>query len=186
MKKDNIKIKGEAVITVCNMKSPEALDLQDRITKAASQEEYRRLIDELHSRFLKRQIRIENLCPKVGRAVLAARLAGTFTYTGKINYCALGDDDTDATENDVKLGNELFRKLVSSLTFEDNIAYLSTFFTATEVSGTFEEVGHFIDGTVAKDSGRLFSRIEDSETGELPVTKSNTESLTCDYKVTIN
>jgi hypothetical protein len=184
MKKDKFKIKGEVTISVCDMTNPEAQVLQNKIVKAKGQE-YRNLISELHSRFLKRQFTLHNICPIVGRAVIAARLAGDFTYTGKVNYCALGTNSAGATENDIKLGTEVFRKLVSSLTFDDNVAYLSTFFTATETDGTYEEVGHFIDGTGVADSGQLFSRLEDSETGELPVTKSNTESLTIDYKVTI-
>lgn len=183
--KDSIKIKGEATFSICDISNPEAKSLQDRIVKSTGQE-YRNLVNELHSKFLKRQFTIANLCPTIGRAVIAARIAGTFTYTLKVNYCALGTDDTGSANGNVKLGTEVFRKLVSSLTFDDNIAYLSTFFTATETTGTYKEVGHFIDGTGVADSGQLFSRIADPETAELPITKSDTESLTIDYKVTIS
>ena len=183
--KENIKIKGEAVITVCDMRSLEALALQEKIVNATGQE-YRDLVSELHSKFFKRRVVARNLCPTVGRAVVAARLAGILTYTGTINYCALGTDSTTADNTDIALGAEVYRKLVSSKTFDDNIAYFSTFFTATETNGTYEEVGHFIDGAVGADTGQLFSRIEDSETAELPITKSNTESLTVDYRCTIS
>jgi len=180
----NLKIKGEATISVCDVSSPEALELQNKISKASGSE-YHKLVGELHSKFLKKQVTIKNLCPTIGRTVIAARLAGTFTYTLKINYCALGTDDTAAANENTKLGAEVFRKLVSSSTYDANVAYFSTFFTATETTGTYKEIGHFIDGTGAADSGQLFSRITGSETAELPLTKSATESLTIDYKVTI-
>ena len=185
MYKESLKIKGEATISVCDMTSQEALDLQERIVKATGKK-YRKLVNELHSRFLKRQVVIENLCPTVGRAVIAARLGGITTYTGTINYCALGTDATGSDNANTVLGTETFRKLIASATFADNLAYISSFFTATETTGTYQEVGHFIDGTGSVDTGQLFSRIASPETAELPITKSNTESLTVDYKITIS
>jgi len=181
---NQIKINGEVTLSLYDITSPEAVELQTKIENSTGKK-YRELIKKLHNKFLKKKIVVKNLCPIVGRAVLAARLAGTLTYSGEINYCALGTDSTNATDADTSLGTEIFRKSVSSATYNDNITYISTFFTATEVSGTIEEVGHFIDGGPDANTGQIFSRIEDSETAELPVTKSDTESLTIDYKVTI-
>jgi len=185
MFKENIKIKGEAILSICDMSSLEAQNLQSRISKAFGQE-YRSLVDELHSKFLKRRVVIPNLIPTVGRTVFAMILSNTLTYTGVLNYCALGTDPTGSANANIKLGTEVFRKLISSKTYSANVAYISTFFTATETTGTYKEVGHFIDGGVGADSGQLFSRIADPETAELPLTKSNTESLTIDYKITIS
>lgn len=187
MLKGNIKTQGKITMTWYDMRSPEALVLQNKITKAKGSR-YVELLKELHDRFFIRSISIENLCPLAGRNVLAMILAGDFAYTGKINYCALGTTSTPTTAGDTKLAVEVYRKLVSSLTHNTSgtpTAYLSTFFTATETTGTYREIGHFIDGTATVDSGQLFSRISTPETAELPLTKSNTESLTIDYKVEI-
>jgi hypothetical protein len=188
MLQDNLKIAGEIKITFCDISSQEALALQDKISKASGAE-YRTLVDELHRRFGKRSITMKNLCPIAGRRVLARILSGEFTYTGKINYCVLGTYSTPSTNDDTQLGTEVFRKLVSSLTYSTTstpIAYLSTFFTATETTGTYQEIGHVIDGTASANTGQLFSRISTPESGDLPKVKAATESMTVDYKVTIN
>lgn len=182
---DTIKMVGIKTFSFCDISTPEAKELQARVSKATGAE-YQRLVGELHKKFLKRQLVIQNIIPTVGRTVFAMILAGTFTYTGKINYCALGSDATGSLNANTQLGTELYRKLVSSSTYSANVAYISTFFTATEITGTFYEVGHFIDGTASANTGQLFSRIADPETSELPLAKSNTESLTVDYKVTIS
>ncbi len=186
---ETFKIIGEKTFSFCDVSSLEAQKLQKEITEAIAKKDdvkYRLLVDELHSKFLTRRLVVKNLIPTVGRTVFAMILAGTFTYTGKINYCALGTSATAAANGNTQLGTEVFRKLVSSSTFANNIAYISTFFTANETTGTYYEVGHFIDGTATVNTGQLFSRIADPETAELPLTKSNTESLTVDYKVTIS
>ncbi len=184
---ENLKTKGEIKLTWCDIRSPEALALQKKIVKATGLR-YRELLEELHKRFSIRSMVIENLCPLAGRNVLAMLLAGDVTYSGEINYCALGTTSTPTTAADTALGYEVYRKLVSSATHNSTgtpTAYFSTFFTAAETSGTYREVGHLIDGTAATPSGQLFSRISTPETAELPLTKSVTESLTVDYKVEI-
>jgi hypothetical protein len=183
--KDNIKNQGEIKMTFCDIKSPEALELQNKIEQAKG-EDYRKLVQELHDKFSKREITIKNLCPKAGRYVLGRLLAGNKTYSGEINYCALGTDGTATSEDDTTLGTEVYRKLISSATYSTTgtpTAYISTFFTATEDDGTYSEVGHFIDGESDADTGEIFSRIASPESGDLPTTKSDTESLTIDYKV---
>lgn len=184
-----LKTRGDIIYTVCDITSKEAKKLQAKIVDAIDNKYdwklYKKLTGELHRKFKVRQFELHNVVVVAGRAVLARLIAGDTTYSGEINYCALGDYTATATGTDTKLGNEKYRKLISSHTSADNVAYISTFFTATEVDGTFEEVGHFIDGTAVKDSGQLFSRIASPNTAELPVTKSNTESLTCDYKVVL-
>ncbi len=184
-----LKTRGDVTYTVCDITSKKAKKLQAKIVDAIDNKYdwklYRKLVAELHEKFKVRQFEFHNAVVVAGRAVLARLLAGDATYSGEINYCALGDYTATATGTDTELGNEKYRKLISSQTSADNVAYISTFFTATEVDGTFEEVGHFIDGTGTKDSGQLFSRISSPNTAELPVVKSNTESLTIDYKVVL-
>lgn len=123
----------------------------------------------------------KNLIVTVGRTVLAERLAGGTTYTGEINYGALGDDNTPVTNADVALGNEVFRKVAASQTFDENIAYIDFFYTAADTDGTYEEWATFIDGAAGVDTGQLWSHIL---TGGW--TKSALESLFVSCKYTIS
>lgn len=122
-----------------------------------------------------------NLITTRGRAVLAERLAGGTTYSGEINYGALGDGVSPVpANNSTQLVNEVYRKLASSQTFDNNICYVDFFYDATEVSGTFTEFGNFIDGAAGANTGRIWSFIA---TGGW--TKSLTESLfvSCQYTI---
>lgn len=122
-----------------------------------------------------------NIIVTAGFNVLARLLAGDTTYSGEINYGALGTDDTAPALGDTTLGAESYRKIVSSQSADANVAYVDFFYAATDCNGTYEEFGNFIDGTGSADSGQLFSHIA---TGGW--TKSNTESLfvSCEYTLT--
>ncbi len=143
-------------------------------------EEYRFLINQLHRKFLKREILVPNITATVGRGVLAQRLAGTTTYTGSVKYTALGTSNASPTVADLTLGTEVYRKALSSGTFLTNIAYIETFFTASETSGTYQEYGNFIDGSGAADSGQLFNRFIQT------TVKSSVETLNVQSQVTFN
>lgn len=123
-----------------------------------------------------------NIIVTVGRAVLAELLSGGATYTGEINYGALGTGVAPAPANsDTQLSNEVFRKLAASQTFSDNIAYIDFFYTASDTDGTYTEFGNFIDGGAGANTGQLFSYIA---TGNW--VKSSSESLfvSCQYTIT--
>jgi hypothetical protein len=122
-----------------------------------------------------------NIVVTRGRSVLAELLSGGTTYTGEINYGALGTAVSPTpTNSSTQLGTEVFRKFVASQTFEDNVCYIDFFFTAGDCNGTYTEWGNFIDGGAGANSGRLFSYIA---TGGW--TKTNAESLfvSCQYEI---
>lgn len=186
--RDNIFPKGKAVFTFCKIKTPEAIALQEKICKLAKEgtwEKYQQAVKELHSKFKVREIVIDNLVMRVGRTILARILKGDFTYTGEINYCALGTGQTASTTSETRLVQELYRKQVSSKAYSTYHTYVSTFFTAGECSGTYKEIAHIIDGTATINTGQMWSRIADPETAELPITKSSQESLTVDYNIVL-
>ncbi len=135
---------------------------------------------KLEEKFKVRESIIENITTTVGRSVLAQRLSGTTTYTGTVNYTALGTSSTAPAVSDTQLGTETYRKALSSGTYSNNIAYLETFFTSTEVTGSFEEYGMFIDGTGSANSGQLFNRFTESNS------KSNVETLNVQSHVTLS
>lgn len=123
-----------------------------------------------------------NIVVTAGRNVLARRLAGNTTYTGAINYGALGTAASPVPANsDTQLGTEVYRKLASSQTYSSNITYVDFFYASTDCNGTYTEFGNFIDGSAGANTGQLFSRIA---TGGW--VKSAVQSLFVSCQYTIN
>lgn len=123
-----------------------------------------------------------NIVVTNGRNVLARLLAGDTTYTGKINYGALGIGASPSPVNgSTQLQTEAYRKLASSYSSDQNIAYVDFFYAAGDCNGTYTEFGNFIDGTGTANTGRLFSYIA---TGGW--VKSASESLFVSCQYTIN
>jgi len=144
-----------------------------------SNRRYRQLIKSLEP-YVTRKVVMHNLVTTDGFNVLARILANDNTYSGNINYTALWSDNTAPALGDSTLGTEVYRKAVSSSSFNGATANIETFYTATETSGTYEEYGNFIDGTGSADSGQLFNRFTQS------VTKSNTETLNVRSEITFS
>lgn len=191
--------KGLHIISLCDMRSRRAQRLENIIENISKKRqfliktgqdtggklkelwmEYKWYLDQLNKRFLTEQFYVENVTVTVGRAVFAQRLGGDNTYTGNVDYGALGTNNTAPAIGNTTLGTETYRKALSSGTDSNNIAYLENFYTAAEVNGTFEEYGFFIDGAAGADTGQLFNRFIQT------VVKSNTESLNVQSTVTIN
>lgn len=123
-----------------------------------------------------------NLVATTGRNVIARRLAGNTTYTGTINYGALGTAVSPSPSNSsTQLGTEAYRKLASSYAYSNNIAYVDFYYAASDCNGTYTEFGNFIDGTGSANSGQLFSYIS---TGGW--VKSSLQSLFVSCQYTIN
>lgn len=156
----------------------EAIVSQARLDKDGEKAQF--FLKKLNQRFGHKPIFLHNLVPTVGRAVLAQRLSGDTTYTGTINKCALGTGSTSPSNADTTLATESYRNNAASLADADNVAYITGFFTAVEVSGTFTEVGFFIDGTASANTGQLFSR------ALINVTKSGAQTLTIDATFTFS
>jgi len=133
----------------------------------------------LNRDFKTRELLKKNITTTIGRAVIAQRLAAINTYSGNVTHTALGDSPTAPSIADTLLGNEVYRKALSSGTSLNNISYLETFFTAAEVSGTFQEYANFIDGTGSVDTGQLFNRFTQA------VVKSAVETLNVSSQITI-
>ncbi len=99
-----------------------------------------------------------NLVVTTGRTVVARLLAGDATYSGEINYGALGSGSTAFTNASTQLNTEVYRKIASSQAYDGNIAYIDFFIAAGDVGNqTFQEFGSFIDGTASANTGQAFS-----------------------------
>ena len=103
-----------------------------------------------------------NIIPTTGRNVLARILAGDVTYTGEVDYGALGSAASPAFTNaSTQLTTEVYRSQADSQAFDDNIAYIDWFIASGDVADqTFEEFGAFIDGTGAANSGQAWSLLK--------------------------
>lgn len=143
-------------------------------------QKYRELVAQLRA-FLVREYEVENLITTEGRAVLAARLANDTTYTGIINYGALGSSATAPANADSQMTTEVFRKIVASTSDTDNVAFIDFFYSKADTNGTYQEFGTFIDGTGSANTGQMFTH---ALTGGW--TKSASESMTVSCQYTIS
>ena len=138
----------------------------------------KRAFDKIPGLVKERTVQV-NLNPSVGLRQLAKALSNNIAGVSEItvNYSALGTGVTAPAAGDTQLQTETFRKTISSVTYgtSDTKFYATAFYTAPETSGTFREVGLFINGTGTANSGTLWSR------AAINVTKALTESLTVDY-----
>ena len=118
-----------------------------------------------------------NIVPTVGRNVLARLLAGDTTYSGEVDYGAIGNGVSPTFTNaSTALSNEIYRKQASSQGFDDNISYIDWFIASGDVAdGSYTEFGAFIDGTASTDSGQAFSLIA------IPITKSGSVFVSAVY-----
>lgn len=137
------------------------------------------LKDELTGKV--RKFVYKNLIPTVGRAQIAKAISGGIASIAEIaaNYTSLGTNTTPPANADTQLGTETYRKAVASATYDQNKLYVTAFYTAGEVTGTFKEAGIHINGTGAANSGVLLSHVA------IDITKSGTETMTIDYTITI-
>jgi len=131
---------------------------------------------------IKRVQTYRNLLPTVGRAAIANHLTSATPSPAalRINKTALGTGVTAPANGDTQLQTETFRKDTASATNSNNVGFVTAFYTAPEVSGTFREAGLFINGTATVNSGTLFSRVA------INITKTASETLTIDYTLTIS
>lgn len=95
-----------------------------------------------------------------GMDILVLRLIGDVTYTGVINYGAIGTGSTAVTTADTQLATESARTTVAySQDVGFNEALVQFFFTDSVLSNTtYREFGTFIDASGTVNSGRLFNR----------------------------
>lgn len=93
-----------------------------------------------------------------GIQMLMERLGGSTTYTGIINYGAIGTGSTTPTISDTQLTTEITRTTVSTTSISGDIVTFKFFISdANLTNGTYREFGTFVDGTVTLNSGRLFN-----------------------------
>lgn len=173
------------VVTFRNflLTSPRALQIDAELSNAQKMErtKYDALIEELAEICPTRSIVKHNLVVLSGRVVFAMRLSGDTTYTGIINYGALGTSSTAVSDGQTQLVAEVKRKAVATVTRTTSQVNLDFFYSKSDTNGTYQEFGTFIDGTASANTGQMYNRLL---TGGW--TKSTLESMTVSLQINLN
>lgn len=130
--------------------------------RKAFREKNQNTIDALKSVGIIQEVKdAGNIIPTTGRNVLARLLAGDTTYSGEIDWGAIGDGSPTFTNSSTQLDNEIYRTQADSQVFDNNIVYIDWFIAAGDVAdGTYTEFMASIDGSAAADSGQAWSLLE--------------------------
>ena len=108
---------------------------------------------------------VKNLITSAGKNLLAEALRTNNDC--EIKFIALGSDNTAVTSGDTTLGNETFRKQVTSQPAGSVGVTITNLYVAPEEAvGTIEEIGFFSGSSASAttDSGTLFARVLYSRT----------------------
>ena len=124
-----------------------------------------------------------NMIVTYGKNAIAQRLSGD-SGAGEITWCATGTGTTAPALADTAMQTELARKQISTRSYTNNQAVLTTFFTTSESNGTLREAGLFGNavGRTASStpgSGQLYARVAINRT------KSSNDTLTLTWTVTV-
>jgi len=124
---------------------------------------------------------IDNLVTTVGKEVFSRLLAGDTTYSGLINYLAVGTGLSSPAITDTTLETEIGRTTAQAPTPTRTGTSVTWefYFSPTEAIGTLKEIGAFIDGTGTADSGQLFDR------AQIDIVKTSLNSLTAQLVVAV-
>lgn len=128
---------------------------------------------------VKKHIIKENLVCNEGLNAIASVLNGEGTYTGVINYLAVGTGTSTPLITDSQLQTETARTLKADSTRTNNEVVYDFSFGTTQANGSLKEAGAFIDGTASANSGQLFDHVN------IDVTKTSNDVLTITLTVTV-
>lgn len=142
---------------------------------------WRELVEELGRLTTVKTYSFKNRVVLGARTMQAGRLIGVTTYTGIVNYGALGTGSTAVTDADSVLDTEVKRKQVASTAQTNDQVSIDFYYSKSDTNGTYQEFGLFIDGTSTVDTGLMFNR---ALTGGW--TKSSLESMTVSIQININ
>jgi len=109
---------------------------------------------------------LKNLITSAGKNLLAEALRNN-VIDCEIKYIGIGSDNTAPSTADTTLGNETFRKAVTSqIAGGTGITITNLYVAPEEAVGTIEEIGFFSGSSASAttDSGIMFARVLYSRT----------------------
>ncbi len=162
-------------------KEAEDIDAELKLATDMPEEIYLQKINRLKHICKFKEHTFENQIVLSGRSVFSRILTNDLTYTGVINYGALGTSSTAVSDGQTILVAETKRKAVASYSRSTDSATIRFFYSKSDTNGTYQEFGTFIDGTSSSGTGQMFNRVL---TGGW--TKSSSESLTVTVQFDLN
>ena len=110
------------------------------------------------------KIHLKNLLTTVSQTARVQQLLGTYNGGAdafEIKYFAFGDDTTPPAVSDVTLGNELFRKQITTITASGGNVQSIVNLGSAEANFTIREIGVFCGtlATATANSGTLLARV---------------------------
>lgn len=174
------------IVTITNFVvegNKRAEEINERLSSAEllPPDVYAQLVDELHSICPVKRVVQKNRVHLDAREMFAQIIIGEVTFTGEINYGALGTSSAAINDTDSELTAEVARKLVASKTRSSDSVTIDFYFSKSDTDGTYNEFGCFIDGTATADSGLMYNRVL---TGGW--VKSSTEAMTVSIQFDFN
>jgi len=162
---------------------PEAESIDKQLSQAVDMpnEIYSRLVARLKELCDFREYTFQNQVHLSGRSIFARLLVDDTTYTGEINYGALGTSTAVIADSDTTLTTEVARKGIATRSRTDDSVSIDFYYSKGDTNGTYEEFGCFVDGTATADTGQMFNRVL---TGGWD--KSATEAMTVSVQIDIN
>jgi len=182
---DIAKVKGTATACIYELESDEAVywgNLLGSMHNASPRAYYEASEAFKKSARLVRTHHVHNLVVTTGLATLAAYIAGETTYSGGINYGALGSGSTAPVAGNTQLGTETFRKLYATRSRVGAVTTIEYFYNTSQANGTHNEFGCFIAGTGTANSGQLYNRLL---TGGWTKTGTQTMTVSIQQNITI-
>lgn len=115
-----------------------------------------------------------------GKSSIARRLGNSESGYGRITYCSVGTGAGTPASSDTVMFTELYRKLVSVVSYTSNVVTFTTYFATDEGNGTLTELGLFgDDATSTLDTGTLYAHTN------ITKTKTINDTLTIEWSLII-
>lgn len=122
----------------------------------------------------------DNLVVNVTKNAFAAMLnSEVSSFTGKVNYGAVGTSTASPAITDTILTAEIARVAPYSNSRAANVTTVTFYFDTATGNGLLKEFGAFIDGTASVNTGTLFDRVN------IDVNKTSLNSLLITLTITV-
>lgn len=116
-----------------------------------------------------------------GKSSMARRLGNAEAGYGKITYCAVGTGAGTPAVSDTLMFAELFRKLISVVSYNSNVVTFTTFYNTSEANGVLTELGLFGDSANGTgNSGTMYAHTS------ITKTKTINDTLTIEWSLILN
>lgn len=183
---DESKMIGDVFVTVSNPELAPELHEQIKIEMSKGNKNIHHLIKEYNEKAGLKRMEFKNVVCLDGKTLIAEAVTGQIASVDevKVTHCALGTGTDEVNETDTELHNELYRKLIASMTNTTKYMYIIAHYLQDDVTGTFYEHGIFINSSLTPDDGSILSHVLlNAPTG---VTKGGADTLTIEHVIRLN